>query len=612
LRGAQLTAQGDKILAGVLDQGVSPPEIPIETLATEEVRLVIWDLDDTFWRGTLTEGGIIYQSSHHDVVIELARRGIMSSICSKNDLVGVRQILIENGIWDYFVFPSVNWEPKGQRVQKIIETMKLRPASVLFIDDNPSNLNEARHYIADLQIASEAVVPAILDNPLFRGKSDSSLTRLGQYKLLETRTADELQHGGDNIGFLRRSNIRVEFIYEIEEHIDRAIELVNRTNQLNFTKMRLPEDCKPARQALLARIKPHYIQAGLIRVFDDYGDYGICGYYAMATTTDQRPRLIDYCFSCRILNMGVENWLFDRLGKPEISVVGDVLTDLHRPIFHVDWITEAGRAAVCLPRDKADNTRRFVHLVARGGCDLDAILHYISVLAESIDARLGTVRNGIAVRPDHSEIILFCKGRATLDKTGALARFFFEARDLSDLPAEGSRFFLLSFWADAKVPVYRHKESGVDLPFHVHEFMSTNLTGVDREAFYNKVSSDDYRNAFEIIRNEYEWIGLVTEVKFKWNLRLIFNALEDGDTAFVVMLNSRLHRQEQGTSIDERILKINEWTRSVKANYENVILVDIRDFVYSEEEVHAMNHFDRMVYHRLSRSILDQVGLLTE
>ncbi len=78
----------------------------------EPVRLVIWDLDETFWRGTLTEGGIEYYQIAHDVVIELARRGIMSSICSKNDFDQVRSILSERRIWDYFIFPSINWDPK--------------------------------------------------------------------------------------------------------------------------------------------------------------------------------------------------------------------------------------------------------------------------------------------------------------------------------------------------------------------------------------------------------------------------------------------------------------------------------------------------------------------
>jgi hypothetical protein len=48
----------------------------------ETIKLVIWDLDETFWRGTLDEGGITqYVQAHHDIVVELAQRGIMSSIC---------------------------------------------------------------------------------------------------------------------------------------------------------------------------------------------------------------------------------------------------------------------------------------------------------------------------------------------------------------------------------------------------------------------------------------------------------------------------------------------------------------------------------------------------
>jgi hypothetical protein len=36
---------------------MAPPAEP-SPLFAENVRLVVWDLDDTFWHGTLTEGGI--------------------------------------------------------------------------------------------------------------------------------------------------------------------------------------------------------------------------------------------------------------------------------------------------------------------------------------------------------------------------------------------------------------------------------------------------------------------------------------------------------------------------------------------------------------------------
>ena len=38
-----------------------------------KVKLVIWDLDETFWRGTLTEGGIAHIDSNIEMVRELSR-----------------------------------------------------------------------------------------------------------------------------------------------------------------------------------------------------------------------------------------------------------------------------------------------------------------------------------------------------------------------------------------------------------------------------------------------------------------------------------------------------------------------------------------------------------
>src|SRR5262245_31678021 len=103
----------------------------------ERVRLVIWDLDETFWRGTLTEGGVEYLQAHHDIVVQLARRGVISSICSRNNHSQVEALLREAGLWDYFVFPSIDWTAKGPRLRALVEAVQLRPATVMFIDDNP-------------------------------------------------------------------------------------------------------------------------------------------------------------------------------------------------------------------------------------------------------------------------------------------------------------------------------------------------------------------------------------------------------------------------------------------------------------------------------------------
>lgn len=205
----------------------------------EFIRLVIWDLDETFWRGTLSEEGIReYVTSHHDIVITLAKRGIISSICSKNDYKTVEALLKERGIWDYFIFPSIDWTSKGPRIKQLISDIQLRPETVLFIDDNKNNRAEAEICIPGLQTADESIIPTLLTDALFAGKHDPNLTRLKQYRLLEQRKRDEKLSGTDNKEFLRSSHIRVVIEPNISMHLDRAIELINRTNQLNFTLLK--------------------------------------------------------------------------------------------------------------------------------------------------------------------------------------------------------------------------------------------------------------------------------------------------------------------------------------------------------------------------------------
>jgi predicted enzyme involved in methoxymalonyl-ACP biosynthesis len=48
-------------------------------------------------------------------------------------------------VWDSFVLPSINWEEKGARVQKIMEQLQMDPKETFFIDDKASYLEDALH-----------------------------------------------------------------------------------------------------------------------------------------------------------------------------------------------------------------------------------------------------------------------------------------------------------------------------------------------------------------------------------------------------------------------------------------------------------------------------------
>ena len=118
-----------------------------------KLKLVIWDLDETFWKGTLSEGEISLIDKNCEIVRKMTDCGIVNTICSKNDYEDVKNRLNKSdGLWEYFVFASIDWSPKGERIKQLISDMALRAENVLFIDDNKGNLQEALYYNPGLQI----------------------------------------------------------------------------------------------------------------------------------------------------------------------------------------------------------------------------------------------------------------------------------------------------------------------------------------------------------------------------------------------------------------------------------------------------------------------------
>jgi FkbH-like protein len=557
---------------------------------TEAVRLVIWDLDETFWHGTLTEGGYTYNQAAHDLVIELAGRGIMNSICSKNDFDKVRAILEEHGIWDYFIFPSINWEPKGPRIQALIETVQLRPETVLLIDDNPMNLQEALYFTPAMQTAAETFIAEIANSPLFKGKNDRELSRLKQYKLLERRKAEEAiameQSGGSNVEFLRSSNVRVRIEYDIEKHIDRAVELINRTNQLNFTKRRLPEDPEQARKALRTELSDFRTQAGLVEVFDNYGNYGYCGFFGLKTGAAQ-AHLTHYCFSCRILDMGVEQWLYQALGRPTLRIVGEVLSS---PVKGdaVDWVTPVFDTSV-IAADSRELDNCLDTVLIRGGC-----------------GEFNIVRNGIPLRLDHSLCLRYAMEGLPMTALPVLSRLGFEPVDFETKFFDRSgkqSIWVFNNWADFAFPIYRHRQTGLLVPF-VDPTMGQGPE--DERKTKQLQASLDYLDA------EFDPEGFLSEDMLSANLEMIFSNIPAYGTMFVILPLEKRANKAGMIITHERAAALNRVIIEVAKKFGNVKLLPIDRFIEKDDEIrNSFFHLDRMVYFRLYDYVISTVEQCT-
>jgi len=185
---------------------------------------VIWDLDETFWKGTLSEEGIEPIQAHIDMVRELVDRGIMCSICSKNDFDEGKKALVELGIWDLFVFPHIAWSPKGQAIEKMVKDMGLRDENVLFLDDNHLNLEEAQFFNKTLMVVeAHGDMTGLLALPQMKGKDDKKHSRLAQYKVMEQKQSEQVETGLSNTEFLKQSEIKIRIITDIENHMDRVL-----------------------------------------------------------------------------------------------------------------------------------------------------------------------------------------------------------------------------------------------------------------------------------------------------------------------------------------------------------------------------------------------------
>jgi FkbH-like protein len=594
-------------------------------MTVEDVRLVVWDLDETFWKGTVTEGGIQeYVQAHHDIVIELARRGIMSSICSKNDSATIAAILAERGIADYFIFPSISWEPKGGRLARLVETVQLRAPTVMFIDDNPNNRAEAAAVVPGLQVEAETFIPNMLADRRFRGKSDPELTRLKQYKLLEARKRDEEQASGDNEAFLRSCNIRVYIEYDVEAHIDRAVELINRTNQLNYTKKRLPEDPEAARRVLRRDMQKFGYAFGLVRVLDRYGDYGFVGFFMITTGVfdptlnkgGASKQLIHYCFSCRTLGMLIEDWVYNFLGRPDLVTVGEVLTDLTLQ-RRVDWVS-----LVTSP-DTAGQERAIIspQIVLYGGCEAQAIGVYLQAYTDALESHGNYVADGIFVGVNYAAQMLDRCDRNPLEVASELDVFGLPAHmETGDifLTCRPGAIFVVNFAMDAGGGDYlRHKRH--DWTFLLspnghgwHKLYRT--TDAELEEFllsqqgrYTEAQKAQMRRASAHLRANYEEVTRSEGVETIDDLRNIVSRIPKGSKLIILVDH---HQRRTSDNLEQIVIvskveRYKSFVTEMASEYGYVAVVPISDFVHNVSEIIEGNHYQRQVYWRVAERVIE-------
>jgi FkbH-like protein len=276
------------------------------------IKLVIFDLDDTLWRGvaaerlddldiSMTEGwplGVLEAASF------LVKRGILVSIVSKNDEANIVQVwtsLYENRFsLDNFTARQINWDSKVDNIKRILKLVNIGADAALFVDDNPAERAHVREGIPGIRLLDGTVAEwrrhllwsAELQPPVI---TEESIGRASSIRAKAIRDQDSAALNREQ--FLEKLGLAITSTVVASRsspQFTRCLELINKTNQFNTTGRRWSE-------AEIQRVFDANGWLLALSVQDRHASYGLT-----AVVICQPTEIIQFVMSCRVFGLGVE------------------------------------------------------------------------------------------------------------------------------------------------------------------------------------------------------------------------------------------------------------------------------------------------------------------
>jgi FkbH-like protein len=265
------------------------------------IKCVIWDLDNTVWNGILSESSSVeLRAGVTEVLSELTKRGIISSISSRNNYEIAIEKLNEYKINHFFIYPQISWCNKSESIKKILDNLHLRPQNILFVDDNEFERDEVKSVFPEITIddASNILNLLLLEGIEKQSESEEATKRVALYKLDEQRIKDNECFEGTNNEFLMSCNIQMKINIATELDIGRIGELIERTNQLNSTGVHYNK------KQIIALLHNPIYQIYIATVWDKYGSYGRSG-LVIARLDNRVYEISLFIVSCRLMGKGI-------------------------------------------------------------------------------------------------------------------------------------------------------------------------------------------------------------------------------------------------------------------------------------------------------------------
>jgi FkbH-like protein len=308
-------------------------------------KVLVLDLDETLWGGTLGDDGAEgieigegYRgeafSAFQRVVKQIGSQGVLLAAVSKNDLEPVQHVFRDHPRMTLreadFVRVIAGWGPKHESIVALAESLNLGVDGFVFADDNPHECELVRRKlpgVAVLTLDGEPALhtPVLLRDGWFDGLDVTEEDRARTVAYREELSRRDFLDSFESIeDYLRELAIEVTLASAGEPDVARLSQLTLRTNQFNLTTRRLQApDVRRLLDDPAARVLT-------IRARDRFGDSGMVG----AVFTRRAGDTVDienFVLSCRVFSRGIEQACLSAVLRHARAGGATAVTGTYRP-----------------------------------------------------------------------------------------------------------------------------------------------------------------------------------------------------------------------------------------------------------------------------------------
>jgi methoxymalonate biosynthesis protein len=301
------------------------------------VKCVVWDLDNTLWKGTLLEGDdVVLADEVRSTLASLDDRGILHAVSSKNNYDLAWKRLEELGVANYFVAARIGWGPKSQACKDIADRLNFAYDTIAFIDDQQAERAEVAFHLPQVRCYEAAQVTELASRPEFipRTVTADSRRRREMYQANMRRDSEQESFTGTSEEFLLSLNLVMRIDRASEEDLARVEELTLRTSQMNATGVHYSD----ADLRALLDDPGHEVLTVTMR--DRFGSHGAVGVLLL----ERRPavwHLKLLATSCRVVSFGagttILNWLIGSAAEAGAHLVADFRPTPRNRIMEVTY-----------------------------------------------------------------------------------------------------------------------------------------------------------------------------------------------------------------------------------------------------------------------------------